>query len=408
MDNQGSTDNNTKLVQDLARQLAGQFSSIRRQGSDATHPLNTDTTSPSAAQANNADNVQSSSTTDIAALADQLGMLLNRGSAASLVVEPPVTTSFEDVPDPSIYEMQFAETFNRVNSSVLRFEDRDLLDMASEQMDIGRLFEEAEAMAKDFPEDSTDDIVIRRLLHWFKNDYFTWVNEPPCQTCQGKTVSAGGVAPSPQERQDGAGAVETYRCVQSCPGLTRFPRYGGMSAILFKTRRGRCGEWANCFTVLCRALGYNARYVHDTTDHVWTEVWSEHKKRWIHCDSCEAAYDQPLLYSTGWGKSLSYCVAFSAEEVVDVTRRYTVDYSTVVAKRRRSIREPVLAKFLHRMSEANLARLQLTQQEVLSIRQRQALEADDLSGRNGDRRAIETRERESGSDEWTKARGERH
>ena len=33
--------------------------------------------------------------------------------------------------------------------------------MASEQMDIGRLFEEAEAMAKDFPDDSTDDIVIR-------------------------------------------------------------------------------------------------------------------------------------------------------------------------------------------------------------------------------------------------------
>lgn len=34
----------------------------------------------------------------------------------------------------------------------------------------------------------------------------------------------------------------------------------------------------------------------------------------------------------------------TAEEVVDVTRRYTVDYDTVVTKRRRSIREAVLAK----------------------------------------------------------------
>jgi len=43
-----------------------------------------------------------------------------------------------------------------------------------------------------------------------------------------------------------------------------------------------------------------------------------------------------------------------------------------------------------------LARLGLAQKEVLAIRQRQALEADELSGRSGDRRAIETQERESG------------
>jgi hypothetical protein len=65
------------------------------------------------------------------------------------------------------------------------------------------------------------------------------------------------------------------------------------------------------------------RYVLDWTDHVWTEYWSEGMQRWVHLDSCEAAWDTPLLYEAGWGKKLSYVVAISTTGVVDVTRRYT-------------------------------------------------------------------------------------
>lgn len=43
------------------------------------------------------------------------------------------------------------------------------------------------------------------------------------------------------------------------------------------------------------------RYVWDVTDHVWTEVWSDAKNRWVHCDPCEAACDAPLTYEQGWG-----------------------------------------------------------------------------------------------------------
>lgn len=70
-----------------------------------------------------------------------------------------------------------------------------------------------------------------------------------------------------------------------------------------------------------RAVGLDARYVMDWTDHVWTECWSETQQRWLHCDPCEDVLDEPLLYDRGWGKKLTYVVAFHHEiGPTDVTR----------------------------------------------------------------------------------------
>ena len=107
--------------------------------------------------------------------------------------------------------------------------------------------------------------------------------------------------------------MEVYGCAD-CGAVTRFPRYNAPETLL-SWRQGRCGEWANCFTLVALACGFDARHVTDWTDHVWTEVWSPAQRRWLHVDACEAAVDAPLLYEGGWGKKLSYVVAVGLDEV---------------------------------------------------------------------------------------------
>ena len=139
----------------------------------------------------------------------------------------------------------------------------------------------------------------------------------------GKQMESKGMRgpESEEERVGEASRVEVYRC-NLCGTETTFPRFNSPRA-LFKSRKGRCGEFANLFGTYCRALGFDTRYVHDFTDHVWVEVYSNRQQRWIHSDSCEGLIDRPNMYEQGWGKKLNYAVAATHDSVADVTKRYT-------------------------------------------------------------------------------------
>lgn len=66
-----------------------------------------------------------------------------------------------------------------------------------------------------------------------------------------------------------------------------------LSRPLFPTK----GEYANLFGCLCRAVGFDTRYISDFTDHVWTEVRVVHegKEEWIMVDSCEGVVNEPSV-----------------------------------------------------------------------------------------------------------------
>ncbi|XP_036742017.2 peptide-N(4)-(N-acetyl-beta-glucosaminyl)asparagine amidase isoform X2 [Manis pentadactyla] len=194
-----------------------------------------------------------------------------------------------------------------------------------------------------------EDFLLLELLHWFKEEFFQWVNNILCSRCGGQTKSRGeSLFPNDDELKWGANRVEDHYC-DICQFSNRFPRYNNPEKLL-ETRCGRCGEWANCFTLCCRALGFEARYVWDYTDHVWTEIYSPSQQRWLHCDACEDVCDKPLLYEIGWGKKLSYVIAFSKDEVVDVTWRYSCKHEEVIS-RRTEIKEELLRETINGLNK---------------------------------------------------------
>jgi peptide-N4-(N-acetyl-beta-glucosaminyl)asparagine amidase len=173
-------------------------------------------------------------------------------------------------------------------------------------------------------------VPIKLLLDWYKKDFMKWMDKTPlCPTC-GKTTNLQYV----QGNSWIVRGVEYHICPH-CNSSQVFPRYGEIENISFN-RVGRCSEWSFLFGAILNSLGIRARIVHDFLDHCWNESLID--GQWIHVDSTLAypiSYNNPHYYEKNWNKQYLYVLAFSNDDVMDVTINYTNILESIIERRQK-------------------------------------------------------------------------
>ena len=248
------------------------------------------------------------------------------------------------------------------------------------------------------------DFLVKSLLHWFKYNFFTWCNQPKCTKCD--IIAEKYIRqdpPSEEESKYLASITEVYGC-PNCLKECRFARYNDPKKLC-ETKTGRCGEWANLFGAVLRAFNFDARFVDNFEDHVWNEYYSEALGRWVHVDSCENAWDTPLVYEQGWGREMTVILGHSINGVQDCTARYVKEFG-FVNKKRSPETNCRLSALIEKVNKEK--RISLSTEFRSMLFKRDEDEFNMLMKGYGNRIINDSDfvDRQSGSEAWRKERGE--
>lgn len=140
------------------------------------------------------------------------------------------------------------------------------------------------------------------------------------------------------------------------------------------------------------------------------QYYSPSLSRWIHVDPSEGKTNQPLLYSIGWGKKMSYIIAFGLSGAQDVTLGYHL--SDTLPSGRNSMTERELQAALEEVTRRRRAGCERGERETLEEEDKaQELWLMNVEGRREEEEERKRREgsltgRESGAREWRESRQE--
>lgn len=132
------------------------------------------------------------------------------------------------------------------------------------------------------------------------------------------------------------------------------------------------------------------------------QVFSEAQNRWLHIDPSDNVIDAPLMYQHGWKRKIDYIIAYSNEDVQDVTWRYTNNHS-LIRKNRLKCTENDLLKTIFllrakRQQNLSAARKKYLKKRTLNEMIELMVEREPTEN--------EKKGRSSGSLSWRAARGE--
>lgn len=320
-------------------------------------------------------------------------------------------------------DKSFIQKFVGLHSTLDRYKHESDLDKVLDTIDLAKIYVGVETRESEHKGPlKYEDFVVLELLQYFKHDFFKWVNKPECPNCHsdGENIKPTGAARPPPGNPDGISVIEKYRCT-TCSRDVDFPRINNPAKLL-ETKRGRCGEWVNCFMLILQAvLGADShiRYVWNNEDHVWCEYYSKSLKRWVHLDPCEAAFDEPNLYCDNWGKQMSWVIGVNDGYIIDLSDKYITNKDKKINKNTTVSNVSLVENIIKLMAftlmlnyfQQNVNTLDLSQSEkfekfytecILLYQQEfvkpSATEAIVLK--------TTTKGRQTGGGEWTKARGE--
>lgn len=131
-------------------------------------------------------------------------------------------------------------------------------------------------------------------------------------------------------------------------------------------------------------------------------MFSVAQNRWLHIDPSDNVVDAPLMYQHGWKRSVDYIIAYSHDDIQDVTWRYGNNHAEIRSRRQKCTETELLKTILQlrakrQQNSGNFRKRYLCRRNLMEI-------VELLTERSPTEN--EKKGRSSGDLSWRTARGE--